>query len=238
MVALATSPVNSIILKKMRMGATAAFLIPLTLSSCYCIAVVIYLRITNLFGFMSMITSVGLLVYYFFEIANALTNCMNQATGIDMGTFFEFDIDLSNTFKITLFNRWEVCYYLALSVCLGFFGSFFAGSILTFFISNAVYYGFMVSFFCFTNDKVAISTGVSRIVLLKHYEGLGRLIISIIYSVFWFMLSAKTLAFTQLLSIVMLILQAADAIMIIVVLAHRAYFLQLVMASQETNKEG
>ena len=193
---MASSPELAKITKRMRIGATAAFLIPLTFSSAYCIVVVVYLRITNLFGFLSMMTSVAILIYYIFEIIDILTNCINQASKVDMGKYFEFDIDLSNTFKSTIFNRWEICYYLGLSVFLGLFGSYFAGSILTFLISNAIYYGFMVSFFCLNNDKVPISTGVSRVVLIKHYEGLARLILAIIYSIFWFMLSAKTLAFT------------------------------------------
>ena len=235
---MASSPEYSKILKKMRMGAIVSFLVPLTLSSAYCIAVTLYLRITNLFGFISMITSVGILIYYVLEIVNALTNCMNAATEADLGKHFEFDIDLSNSFKYPLFNRWEIFYYLDISVSLGLFGSLFADSILTFLISNSVYYGFMVSFFCFTNSKVPISTGVSRIVLLKHYEGLGRLILAIIYTIFWFMLSAKTLAFTQLLSVIVLILSVADAVMILVVLVHRIVFLQAALASQGAEKEG
>lgn len=140
-------------LKHMRMAATLVFMVPLLLSSFYCLGVVIFLRMTDPFAFGSLLLSVAIIVFYSFEYLNSLTGCLQNKMSLGDGTFEDFDLAASNRFSYGVLNKWEWSFYMGLVASLALLGKLLAASSLAVTLLCAVMLGFSITVFCYPVDK-------------------------------------------------------------------------------------
>jgi hypothetical protein len=133
----------------MRLNAAFAFLLPLILSSSYCLTAIIYIRMTDVFAFISLITSISIFVFYLFEILNCLSACLGNKFTVKDGKYSELDIDSTNSYIIKAINGWELIIYTAVSVAFGCLGSMFAGSVFVLLVFCLFYLGFTIASFCY-----------------------------------------------------------------------------------------